>query len=91
MAGFSCRSITDFTRHHNSLEVDLVMAQQSSYCPECDRMVLATREDPNHVLHLLISVFLCGLWLPVWMLIAWNQSQYAFQCPRCGSVTETEE
>lgn len=24
----------------------------------------------NHVLHLLASVFLCGLWIPVWILIA---------------------
>jgi hypothetical protein len=24
----------------------------------------------NHVLHLLISVLLCGLWLPVWLIIA---------------------
>jgi hypothetical protein len=24
----------------------------------------------NHVLHLLISIFLCGLWLPVWLVVA---------------------
>jgi hypothetical protein len=23
----------------------------------------------NHILHLLLSVFTCGLWLPVWLLI----------------------
>ncbi|PSR57575.1 hypothetical protein C8259_34405 [Nocardia nova] len=25
---------------------------------------------PNHILHLLISFFTCGLWLPVWLLLA---------------------
>lgn len=24
---------------------------------------------PNHVLHLLLSVITCGLWLPIWMLL----------------------
>ena len=27
-------------------------------------------ERVNHILHLLISVFLCGLWLPVWFFVA---------------------
>lgn len=25
----------------------------------------------NHVLHLLLSVLTCGLWLPVWALLSW--------------------
>lgn len=25
---------------------------------------------PNHVLHLLLSVITCGLWIPVWLIIA---------------------
>jgi hypothetical protein len=32
--------------------------------------VVAFGEPVNHVLHLLVSVLLCGLWLPVWLLIA---------------------
>ena len=32
--------------------------------------VIAWGEPVNHVLHLLISVLLCGLWLPVWLLAA---------------------
>ena len=33
------------------------------------------RRDPfetNHVLHLLLTVFSCGLWLPAWVVISWN-------------------
>jgi len=28
------------------------------------------RQGPNHVLHLLLTVFTAGLWLPVWIIIA---------------------
>ena len=31
--------------------------------------VVETGKPVNHILHLLASVFLCGLWLPVWVLI----------------------
>jgi hypothetical protein len=26
----------------------------------------------QHILHLLLSVFTCGLWLPVWFVRAWR-------------------
>lgn len=32
--------------------------------------VVVTGRRVNHVLHLLVSVLLCGLWLPVWLLIS---------------------
>ena len=27
------------------------------------------RTGPNHVLHLLLTIFTCGLWLPVWIIV----------------------
>lgn len=49
-------------------------------------MVLAERETPNHVLHLLLSVLTLGLWLFVWLA----QSIYPrpFLCPICGGKTK---
>lgn len=32
--------------------------------------VVVTGKPINHVLHLLITVLLCGLWLPVWIVMA---------------------
>ncbi len=32
--------------------------------------VLVKGHRPNHVLHLLLSVFTVGVWLPVWVAIA---------------------
>ena len=37
-----------------------------------DRVDLATTkqlEQPNHLLHALLSLLLCGLWLIVWLLV----------------------
>jgi hypothetical protein len=41
-----------------------------SHCSTCKRATLHIRNtyDVPHVLHLLISVVLCGLWLPVWII-----------------------
>jgi hypothetical protein len=38
--------------------------------------VVVSGQPVNHVLHLLISVFLCGLWLPVWILAAATGGEY---------------
>lgn len=56
------------------------------FCPEEVRMVLAERQTPNHVLHLLLSVVTAGLWLPVWFLVALFGSG-AYKCPSCGART----
>ncbi|WP_082973795.1 DUF2510 domain-containing protein [Mycobacterium sp. E1386] len=32
--------------------------------------VVVTGRPVNHVLHLLVTVLLCGLWLPVWIILA---------------------
>ncbi len=34
--------------------------------------IVTTGTPVNHVLHLLITVLLCGLWLPVWIIMAAN-------------------
>lgn len=34
--------------------------------------IVVTGEPVNHVLHLLVTVLLCGFWLPAWIIIALN-------------------
>ena len=31
--------------------------------------------ETNHILHLLLSLVTCGLWLPVWFVIAWRNGE----------------
>lgn len=34
-----------------------------------DRAIVLTGSPVNHVLHAILTIFLCGLWLPVWLLL----------------------
>jgi hypothetical protein len=34
-----------------------------------EQAVLVPGTRPNHILHLLLSIFRAGLWLPIWALI----------------------
>lgn len=63
------------------------IAKQRRYCPEDDRMVLAEKQTPNHILHLLLSVITVGFWLPVWLLVAIFADFNAYRCPSCGGKT----
>ncbi len=59
--------------------------KQRRLCVEENRMVLAERETPNHVLHLLMSVVTLGLWLFVWLALSIVPNPY--RCPSCGGRT----
>jgi hypothetical protein len=37
--------------------------------------VVAMGKPINHVLHLLVTVFLFGLWLPVWIILAIDRGE----------------
>jgi nitrate reductase NapE component len=38
----------------------------------------------NHVLHLLISVLLCGFWIPIWLLAMAANASEPYRCNQCG-------
>ncbi len=51
--------------------------------------VVVTGRPVNHVLHLLASVFMCGLWIPVWIIIAWSggETRRVLEVDPCGNLT----
>lgn len=53
--------------------------------------VVVTGQRVNHVLHLLISVLLCGFWLPVWLLVALTggEKRHVLSVDQCGNVTRS--
>ena len=55
----------------------------SKKCPKCGERVLARKETPNHILHLLLTVVTVGLWIIVWALLISKGS--AWRCSRCGT------
>lgn len=63
-------------------------AKLRRYCPEDDQMVLAEKQTPNHVLHLLLSLITVGFWIPVWIIVSIVTDLGAYRCPHCGAKTK---
>lgn len=59
------------------------LQRTSRWCGYCGERVLAERAGTSHVLHLLLSVLTCGLWLVVWLGTAIKFG--GWRCSRCGS------
>lgn len=59
------------------------------YCPQEDKLVLAEKQTPNHILHLLLSVVTMGFWIPIWIIVTIAAGN-TFYCPDCASKTEWE-
>ena len=55
------------------------------FCTRENEWVMAYENKPNHILHLLLTIFTGGLWLIVWIIIA-NGAKGPI-CSRCGSPT----
>lgn len=51
-------------------------------CKNCQRHTMHLEQKPNHILHLLMSVFTIGLWVIVWLMVSIGGS--APQCTVCG-------
>ncbi len=52
-------------------------------------MKLFTASEMNHTPHILASVFLCGLWLPIWFILTVTES-YTYHCNNCGYSAKTK-
>ena len=51
-------------------------------CCACGVPRMHMQQKPNHVLHLLFTVFTVGIWIPVWVLVGLFQATP--QCMTCG-------
>jgi hypothetical protein len=56
--------------------------EASGFCTYCNRWVLVRRERANHVLHALLTLFFCGLWLIPWALASIRIGGWG--CAYCG-------
>lgn len=64
-------------------DASMPLQHSQGYCPTCQRPVLIQRDAPNHLVHALVSLFLCGLWLPVWLLVSMGSKPWL--CSQCGT------
>lgn len=49
-------------------------------CEDCKRPTIHLQQEPNHILHLLLSICTLGLWLLIWLF----QRSTIPQCTVCG-------
>lgn len=66
--------------------------QTQRHCGACGCLTRheRMRTEINHILHLLITLFCCGVWLPVWLcLIVFGGRAGSWRCVFCGSVGGT--
>jgi hypothetical protein len=54
----------------------------AKHCPKCKSNVMAVRPSTNHALHLCISFFTLGMWIPIWILSSVKFG--GWKCPTCG-------
>lgn len=58
------------------------MEQISKYCRYCKQHTIHQRQGVNHILHLLITVLTCGLWVIIWVLLIWFNIG-GWHCRKC--------
>jgi hypothetical protein len=58
------------------------------HCNCCGKITLHEMDPPqvNHILHLLATLFLCGCWLPIWILLAIMEPTRWYRCTVCGQI-----
>lgn len=64
--------------------------QAQFFCHNCRCPTLHTRitEDCPHLVHGIVTLFLCGLWFPIWLvhslMVDSANGKQRFLCNRCG-------
>jgi hypothetical protein len=54
-------------------------------CWHCQKNVMAQKNTPNHVLHLLLTIFTAGLWGIVWLIVTLSNIG-GYRCTQCGKA-----
>ena len=53
---------------------------RSRWCRDCQRRTLAVWQRQHYALHLALTMFTCGAWLPFWFILFSGR----WVCHRCG-------
>ena len=55
----------------------------SGFCGHCQEKAVFNRNGANHILHGVLTLLSCGLWLPIWIL---SMVRFGgWWCSRCGT------
>lgn len=59
------------------------LQQAVKRCRKCSKDVIAARNGPNHIVHLLMTVLTGGIWIVVWFLASIRGGDW--KCMTCSS------
>ena len=62
------------------------MKTTQRYCHTCNAARPFHKNTTNHLLHLLLSLVTLGVWIPVWIVIAFSSPFRRYRCGRCGEA-----
>ena len=57
------------------------------FCTTCNGPRLFIKPGTNHLVHALVSLFLCGLWIPVWIIATLGNNMARWRCTQCGGTS----
>lgn len=52
-------------------------------CTVCSQRVRVEQANFNTLLHLIVAVITCGLWIPIWLIASFSPRPW--KCGQCGS------
>ncbi len=59
------------------------------YCQYCKQKRPFDKEGVSHILHLLLTIFTCGLWIIMWIFIVIMNELANYRCRECGTKYST--
>lgn len=60
----------------------MTQQERTGFCKACNRQVVVRSQGTNHVLHLLLTLATCGLWIIPWALFSIKIG--GWRCSICG-------
>lgn len=70
----------------------MAIIKQRAFCPECDRNVLAERDNGiGDGWGCLLTILTGGLFFPLWAFLYLINSRNPYVCPSCGGLTIGED
>src|SRR5437763_597821 len=86
MPGSLCQNASQNWVRWDNLREELLSRDRPmpKWCHACHKSVdpIASSDGPNHVLHFVLTMISCGLWLPIWILVAIG-ANVKDVCPLC--------
>jgi hypothetical protein len=65
---------------------DMALKQTQHFCDTCQQPRLFTKPGVNHLVHALVTLFLLGFWLPIWLMAGIRNGSKPYRCTTCGQA-----